>query len=366
MHRVFQRVERRGRGLGRRGLLIGLVTGLVSLGAAGPASGQHRITFKNGVVHECKILGFENGIFTVELSNGVKASTSQANVARIEFDVGAATPVPPEFSRVAPSVPAAVPAPPPRPVAEPPPAIKKPPPRGPPRPGMELTLASHWQHRLGRGNTAHRDAGRLLAGCGTPQVDLGWKDITLWGKVTYLMPVEEAKTLLGLGISTKKALSCSLFPPSSFFAHEFSGHFEDGMTLLTMVTDFAGQVVAVQLSDGMTRTERWMPQSTAYSTEWSLYNFVDDARKANSHWEIGFHVAKGPQRVTGYPPSDTRVISTGPVDNNEGVIRIDSDLFSVKKNQWGLVEESRSRERVRLLVAQPVVDLMLYVIQQSR
>ena len=61
-----------------------------------------------------------------------------------------------------------------------------------------------------------------------------------------------------------------------------------------------------------------------------------------------------------------RVISTGPVDNNEGVIRIDSDLFSVKKNQWGLVEESRSRERVRLLVAQPVVDLMLYVIQESR
>ncbi len=367
VHKVIQRVGHRGGSTGRRGLRFGLVAGLVLLGGAGPAPAQHRITFKNGVVHECRILGFENGIFTVELSNGVKASTSQANVARIEFDVGAATPVPPEFSRVASPAPAAVPAPVARPVAAPPPpAVRKPPARVPPRPGIELTLASHWQHRLGRGDTAHRDAGRLLAACGTPRVDLGWKDITLWGKVTYLMPVEEAKTLLGLGISTKKGLSCSLFPPSSFFAHEFSGHFEDGMTRLTLVTDFAGQVVAVQLADGTTRTERWMPQSTAYSSEWSLYNFVDDARKANSHWEIGFHVAKGPQRVTGYPPSDTRVISTGPVDNNEGVIRIDSDLFSVKKNQWGLVEESRSRERVRLLVAQPVVDLMLYVIQQSR
>lgn len=354
-------------GTGSSGASRCLLAILLMLGLSATAWGQHRITFKSGVVHECSIVGFENGIFTVQLANGVKASTSQANITRIEFDVVQLPSVPPEFSRVETTAPApATPAAPvPRPVVAPPPP-PKPPPAAPPRPGIHLTMASHWQHRLGRGTIAHRDAARLLAKCGSPKLDPRWKDITLWGKVTYLMPVEEAKALLGLGRSSRKNLSCALFPPSSFFAHEFSGHFEDGMTRLTLLTDFDDQVVAVQLSDSTTRPDRWLRYPDAYSADWSLYNLVYDGRKGNSTWEVGFYVARGTQRIRGYPPGSPGMVVNQPVEGNEGVIRIDSDLYSFKKNQWGLVEEERSRERVRLLLAQPVVDLMLYIIQQSR
>jgi hypothetical protein len=344
-----------------------LLVVLLLLGLTVPVWGQHRITFTSGAVHECKILGFENGIFTVQLANGTKASTSQANITRIEFDVVKSSALPPEFNQVEAAAPAPVPstAPVVRPAVTPTPS-PKPPPAAPPRPGIELTMTSHWQHRLGRSTIAHRDAARLLAKCGSPKLDLGWQNITLWGKVKYLMPVEEAKALLGLGLSSKKNLSCPLFPPSSFFAHEFSGNFEDGMTRLTLVTDFASQVVAVQLSDNTTRPDRWLRYSDAYSTEWSLYNLVNDGRKGNSTWEIGFFLARGTERILGYPPGSQSMIVNQPVEGNEGVIRIDSDLFSIKKNQWGLVEEQRSRERARLFLAQPVVDLMLYIIQQSR
>jgi hypothetical protein len=344
-----------------------LLSALLMVGLSAAAWGQHRITFKSGVVHECKILGFENGIFTVQLANGVKASTSQGNITRIEFDVVKAPAVPPEFSRVKSAAPASAPSPPPvsRPAVAPA-APPKPPPATPPRPGIQLTMASHWQHRLGRGTITHRDAARLLAKCGSPKLDPRWQDITLWGKVTYLMPVNKAKKLLGLGRSSRKNLSGALFPPSSFFAHEFAGHFEGGMTRLTLVTDFDNQVVAVQLSDSTTRPDRWLRHPTAYSADWSLYDLVNDGRKGNSTWEVGFFVARGTQRILGYPPGNLGTVLNQPIEGNNGVIRIDSDLYSFKKNRWGLVEDGRSRERARLFLAQPVVDLMLYIIQQSR
>lgn len=366
MHSPLQ-WDHRSLATGSNGACHRLLAILLMLGLSATAWGQHRITFKSGVVHECSILGFENGIFTVQLANGVKASTSQGNIARIEFDVVKLPAVPPEFSRVEPtaSAPVTPSAPVTRPVVTPTPLPKRPP-AAPPRPGIQLTMTSHWQHRLGRGDIAHRDAARLLAKCGSPKLDPHWKDITLWGKVTYLMPVEEAKALLELGRSSRKNLSCSLFPPSSFFAHEFSGHFEDDMTRLTLVTDFDDQVVAVQLSDSKTQTDRWLRYPDAYSADWSLYNLVSDGRKGNSTWEVGFYVTRGTQRILGYPPGSLGMVVNQPVEGNDGVIRIDSDLYSFKKNRWGLVEDGRSRERARLYLAQPVVDLMLYIIQQSR
>ncbi len=332
-----------------------------------PAFAQHLITFKSGATHECQIVGFENGIFTVILPDGTRAQTRQDNIVRIQFNAVPEKPsLPAEFQRVA--TPAAAPSQPPVPTPAPTPP---PPPAAAsasqqPARDVELTLASHWQHRLGRGTIAQRDASRLLSKIGTPQIDLAWKDLTLWRDIQYLMPLEEAKKKLGLGLSAKKSITCAVFPPSSLFAHEFSGHFDDGMTRLILITDMAEQVVGVQMQDNSSRSERWFPYSAAYATEWSLYNFIRDGRKANPTWEIGFYVCRGSQRVMGYPPGSAAMGTLGSTGVSEGIIRIDSELFSIRRNRYNLIEDSKSRERVRLYLPQPIVDLMLYIIQQSR
>ena len=68
----------------------------------------------------------------------------------------------------------------------------------------------------------------------------------------------------------------------------------------------------------------------------------------------------------GYPPGSAAMGTLGSTGVSEGIIRIDSELFSIRRNRYNLIEDSKSRERVRLYLPQPIVDLMLYIIQQSR
>jgi len=223
--------------------------------------------------------------------------------------------------------------------------------------------------RLGRGGTSHRDTARLLTGCGTPQVDLDGKAIDLWGPITYLMPLDDARQALSLKTSRKAPVTSSVFPPNSFFFHEFSGNFEDGFTKMFLVTDVADQIVAVQFQDNSSRPERWFPEyNNNYSTEWSLFNFLSDGKKANSNWQIGYYVCQGGKAVMGYPPRGGSIhpLSGGPTGVNEGVIRVDSDLFSLTRDRWNIVTDAKSRQRVRIYLPQPVVDLMLYVAQEVR
>jgi len=312
-------------------------------------AGQHRITLKSGSTHECRILEFENGVFTIEFPDGTHRQAVQANIARIEFDAVEPSALPPEFGLV--DAPASE-------IADfkPEAAVSM----------SKLRLASNWESRLGRGNITIRDTARLLSSCGTPMVDLAGKHTTIWGKITYLMPLQEAKKILNLGLSQKTAITCSAFPPSSFFYYAFSGHYEDGFNRLYLITDFADQIVGVQMQDNSSREERWFPYSDAYSAEWSLYNYVNDRKKANPNWLIGFYVCQGSRTIMGYPPRGGPMNQLGMTGVGEGVIRIDSDLFSITRDRYNYTVDDKSRERNRLLLAQPIVDLMLHIVQKSR
>lgn len=329
--------------------------------------GQSQITLKSGRTVECTVLEYANGIFHFEMPDGSRRVTSQDNVARIEFRAEPSTELPPEFGLE--DAPAQVPptlrdptfpgAPPPPPVASPPaPSIAC---------TAKLKLASNWQLRLARGNLALKDTARLLSRCGTPQIDLEGKPITIWNKVTYLMPIQEAKKLLGLGLSTRSALTCAAFAPNSFFCHAFSGSFDEGFNRVFILTDFADQVVGIQWQDNVSQDKRWFPYCDSYSQDWSQYNFVGDRRKGNPNWFVGFYVCQGSKAILGYPPRTGTRDETmyGPTGVNEGVVRIDSDLFSVTKDRWEITIDEKSRERNRLLLAQPIVDLMLYIVQKS-
>lgn len=330
-------------------------------------NGQSQITLKSGRAIECTVLEYANGIFHFEMPDGSRRVTSQDNIARIVFRAESSTELPPEFGLddAPPQAPPTVrepifPSTPPTPPAVSPPAP-------PPPCKSKLKLASNWQLRLARGNLALKDTARLLSRCGTPQIDLEGKPITIWNKVTYLMPIQEAKKQLGLGLSSRNALTCAAFAPNSFFCHAFSGSFDEGFNRIFIITDFADQVVGFQWQDNVSQDRRWFPYSDSYSQEWSQYNFAGDRRKGNPNWLVGFYVCQGSKAIMGYPPrTGTRDENVyGPTGVNEGVVRIDSDLFSVTKDRWDIIIDEKSRERNRLLLAQPIVDLMLYIVQKS-
>jgi len=228
----------------------------------------------------------------------------------------------------------------------------------------QLKLATNWKMRFDRDDIAARDTARMLSKCGTPQIDLTKPEISIWGKVTYLMPLQEAKKLLGLRRSQKDSIDCAVFPPRSFFSHAFKGNFEDGFDQLYVITDFKDQVVGLQFQSNTSRPDRWFQYSNVYSTEWSLYNFVLDLKKSNPNWEVGMYICKGEETIMGYPPQYS--LHGGPTGVNPGIIRIESDLFTITRDRYGLTRSQKSRARVRLLLAQPIVDLMLYVVQNSR
>jgi hypothetical protein len=335
---------------GSRGRSAGMAF-LLALGLGLPCPGQHQVTLKSGSMHECRIVGFADGIFTIEFPDGTRRQASQANIASIQFEGGAPSPLPPEFGLIDAPVPESAP---PAPAAR-------------PAPTSRLKLASNWESRLGRGNLSIGDAARLLSKCGTPQIDLEGKATVIWGNLTYLMPLQEARKILNLGMSQKTPMTCAALPPSSFFHYAFSGNFEDGFNRLYLITDFADQIVGVQLQDNTSRAERWLPPYTdAYSAEWSLYNFANDRRKANPDWLIGFYVCAGSRTIMGYPPRGGPMNPSTDTGVGEGVVRVDSDLVSVNYDRYHFITETKSRERNRLLVAQPVVDLMLYIGQKSR
>ena len=354
---------------------------LLAAGGARPCPGQNLVTLKSGRTLECKVLEFANGIYHLEFPDGTRRVTSQDNIARIQFIISEPEELAPEFGLTeappaapeAANIPAeAVPEPPESPPSPAPPMTPAPAAARPAafaKTSSRLVLASNWQLRLSRGNLALKDAARLFSKCGKPQIDLEGKTITIWGDITYLMPVQQAKKLLGLGISTRSALTCAAFAPNSFFCHVFPGSYEDGFNRLYLITDYADQVVGLQWQDNTSQENMWFPYSANYSQEWSLYNFVEDRRKGNPNWQVGFYVCQGSQTIMGYPPGRALMMGAnpyGPTGVNDGVIRVDSDLYSVSKDRWNITIDSKSRQRNRLLLAQPIIDLMLYIVQNSK
>jgi len=325
-----------------------VVVVLLGLAWGAPRSfAQSILHLKSGATHECTVLEYNQGVFTIELPNGKKKQAKQEVIDRIIFEAMVPEVLDAEFGL--------------QDVPRPKPPVSKPKRAPRPKKTAELKLASNWEIRFERDDIAIRDTARLLSKCGTPQVNLKGTNIVIWEQVTYLMPLREAKKALGLTRETKKPLECAIFPPRSFFSHAFKGNFDDGFDQLFLITDFQDQVVGVQLQSNNSRTERWFPHYTSnYSTEWSLYNFVQGLKKSNPKWEVGVLVSRNDQSIIGHPPLDRTVMV------NPGIIRIDSDLFTITRDRFGLIRSQKSRARTSLLLAQPIVDLMLYIVQNSQ
>lgn len=209
-----------------------------------------------------------------------------------------------------------------------------------PAPDKELSLSSYWINGARNMSQSAADFVGLLTDFGSgrfqPKPDRGY---VIYNKLTYLMPVADAIKMLGLSKVTAEALKSPGLPADSFTGHSADGFFE-GFSRLMLVSDRKGQLVAVQLGDRSDR-DAWLRQNmwnaenhrakrVDYSERWRVVSMLEGRMKGSSSWQVGYSIL-----------------------SRDGVIRIDSEMLS------GAEYQSRSKERYRVFMPAPIVDLLL-------
>lgn len=261
----------------------------------------------------------------------------------VDTRVSAVAPMPAGVDPVAPAAVA------PEPVATPPVAepVATPPPVSPRvTTGPEMALNSHWQIQSKSGGILADDFAALLRDLAKPQVNLvAQKNHILFKELYYMMPVADALKQYGQAAVSPEPVKTPGFPSDSFKAYTFDPKLEN-VTRLTLVADLKGQLVAVQVSDSGSK-ELWLyrrinNEETAlnYSENLRLYDIIGGRTKGSSNWRVG----AARQQKGGVVEIDTELI-TGNPDYSESV---------------------KSKERVRLILPQPVADLCAHLLASRK
>lgn len=195
-----------------------------------------------------------------------------------------------------------------------------------------LVLKADWQKTFGVSGTASIELSQLLGSLVKAQVDLmGEPALEIFGGITYLMPLDEARMKIGNGRlasfnSSARSIATG-YPTGSISLFEFRGKFADGFPHLILLTDMNKQVVAAQLLD---RTPKAV-FLTGHSNTASYYDFVSQKRKAVSAYLIA-----NESKMTGR------------------ILQLDSELLDAG---------FKPRERSRLLVPDKFASIMLALLQ---
>jgi hypothetical protein len=171
--------------------------------------------------------------------------------------------------------------------------------------------------------------------------------ISIYGGVTYLMPSEEAKRVLGLPqvYSPKTPLGAPGFPHRSLFINTFSSKLEPNFDKLYLVTDSKDQVVAVEFATEI--SSKVKGYSMTSKKEWITWDFVNFRLKAVSTVSIHHrvHVSDGRSNDS----SRYRSSRSG----NE-LVEIES-LFIDSKTE--------TKQASRLLMPMPLAELCCFYIE---
>ena len=219
-----------------------------------------------------------------------------------------------------------------------------------------IVLSNNWQTPLQGGSTSAKELGSLLSPFYQPNTSLtASKDLIIYEKVHYLMPLEEAKKALGLpsNLTSKAAVAGGGFPRDSLFHYVFDGNFEGQYNKLYLITDKADQVVSVQLvAESPEKSWARYPQES----DWHVYNFINSRSKAITRLRIGhfmYYQREGWKNWSSYNPtySDAKPGATP-------VVRIDSIV--VDPGRRGLSSEAKYLEAVRWYVPRPLGELIMH------
>lgn len=171
----------------------------------------------------------------------------------------------------------------------------------------------------------------LLAPHGEPGVALDPDpSIMLFQEVHYLMPARDAvRALGGTALSVKRPVDCPGFPDRSLGFYELRGNYGQDFDRLLLVVDGADHVVAAQLVSSKPLSARL--HASFIEDRWQAYNFIESRVKLNRQWRVAHRV---------------RLM--------DRVVAIDSELLAGDE-----AGANRARERVTLLLPQPIVNLIL-------
>ena len=220
------------------------------------------------------------------------------------------------------------------------------------RQGDALKLSTNWKSGVRPGNLIAADLLQLLSTNAEPNVDLAAKpDLVIFDQITYLMPIRKIAELYNQRLSTRNLVNSPAFPSDSFCYYVFVGNYAEGFKTMVVIVDMSDQAVAVQLADEHP-SERATLRPEAFLQRWHCYNFVQARTKAVKTWCVG-------QRVLA----------------QNGIVQIDSEVASVNPELaqgWAAVEGAnvvnygKLRERVRLLLPEPVANIIFARIQSVR
>jgi hypothetical protein len=221
----------------------------------------------------------------------------------------------------------------------------------PAKPPVGIVLRKGWDSAMSEGVATMRELKDLLSGFGSPAANIGpAPGLPIYKGVTYLMPLNEAVTVLGLKqlVNAKSGVVCPGFPNHSLSSFMFNGIFEDGFDTLYIVADLANQVVAVEFAN--VSVQKAKTNTPEVKKEWVTFDFINT-------------------RIKGQTESRVRHGST----RTESTLCIDSVFVNPTQANSGLREfryyndgfSDKDMHPTRLYLPRPLVDLILYRISKS-
>ena len=216
------------------------------------------------------------------------------------------------------------------------------------------------------GSASLRELGVLLSPLSTASPDAEANgSIQLYRGVTYLMPLAEARTSLGLNsrLSTKNKVVAAGFPRDSLSYHRFNGIFDGHYNQLDLVTDKADQVVSVQLvaetpRKDMVRFLHWQ------RPDWSTYNFIQGGTKALTTLRVQHETEYQTDRGT-WARYDVAAASTYP-RSPPSLIRIETVLVDPNERHRGFASANwKPLQAVSWYIPAPLAALILQCVDAA-
>jgi hypothetical protein len=197
-----------------------------------------------------------------------------------------------------------------------------------------IKLNNGWDLHLHEGSATLDELERILTPCGQPIQNLAPNPgIEIFNGVTYLMPVRQAIKVLKLPsmVGAKKPITCPGFPHQTLWAYVF--HYPQGGTFneIYVVVDRGDQVVAIEL---------YSPKSLLP---------VNFSRKEHTYSFVSYRIkAQNPTCVVGHS-----------ITTNKDAILVESAFQDLNRG-------ANTRCASKLYLPQPMIDLILYRIQNIR
>lgn len=213
------------------------------------------------------------------------------------------------------------------------------PPAFPTAPG--LRLAPGWNAPLNPESSAARELSQLLGSRGRPAVNLAPDPaLRLLDNVPYLMSARDLARAWRTELPEGQMLAHPIFPARSLKAFVLPREVQQGYPLTVVLTDLDHSVVGVQFVAEEPLDRPVLP-AVLFAEQWTIFDLVAFRARSSDNLRIAHRVRTG-----------------------ERIIQIETEMVELDYNRAERL--GRSLYRARLILAQPIVDLLLHRLALAR